>query len=130
MATNNAINNTSFIMVNASTIQQIEPGYIYNITTTDAYSFTLPITAHIGQVFGIIFIYPVSGYSNEADFTINQNANQYITKVPGTSTTVGTSGYIKSTNWFPCVYDTFICIEENNGWMRFGGGIGEYSDWA
>lgn len=127
MATNNAINNTSFIMVNASTTQQIEAGFLYNITTSDTYTFTLPLTAHVGQMFSII--YTASG-GTDADFTIHQNANQYIATAGLGSTTVGIAGYVQSSNWIQYVYDTFICIEENNGWMRFDGGIGEYSAWV
>jgi hypothetical protein len=89
---------------NASITLAINTGYI--LTHTSLQTCTLPVTAAVGSIIGIVG-------QGTGLWKIAQNASQYI-NFAGSVTTTGTGGYLSSNNANDCV--ELICVVANNGW--------------
>ena len=102
-----AANGTGINWVNVTSGTQaaaVDTGYIANYATLC--TITLPATAAIGQIVGIVG-------SGAGGWKIAQNSGQTIYAGSAT-TTPGTGGYLASTNIHDCI--ELICTATNTGW--------------
>lgn len=93
-------------VVTTGTTQQIVAGHSYISANAALSTFTLPVTANVGDSFEIIG-------QGAAFWTIAQNAGQSI-KFNAATTTTGTGGSITSTQQFAVI--DILCTVANTTW--------------